>query len=233
MKNAIRFGADVLLLVAILFCTTCAAPLELTGRADEASAQQHRERGRALEDRAEQQASLYDPAASVESPVSFSLAMVPNINTPSPEISNIESANSVHYNPTADHIVRAKHEQAEAAEQYRMAAELEATTNAACEGMSDDEREANPLVGKVVDVHAFTHGARIVLVPELATRHFMAVLACHQAWQRERHFEGATDDPTALPNVRASLHDHVLTLSTSDADEVSVLVARSRLLSPH
>jgi hypothetical protein len=171
---------------------------------DDMSAEEHRHRAREHEGRADGHEGQYAGAASRRLPTSVGLAVVPRIDADSVEVGQIQPHDAASSNPSS-----------------------------ASSRCSAKERESSPLSGQVVEVQPIPQGVRLVLALMASAERMMPAIRYHQAFARERHFEGAPHCPLFVSNVDAvpEPDGRAIRLLTSGGEAaVKHLRARSRQL---
>jgi hypothetical protein len=201
-------------------------------RPDDASAREHRRRAAEHERQAGAHRSQFDPDARGSAQLQIGFPVVPHINSDSVDLGQVQQRGDADYNPTGGHLDEARADHEHASEHFRAAAELEAFTNAACNGVRPKAREASPLIGKVIGIQSVPKGVRLLLAPGMTASLLMSAIRCHQAFAREHHFEGAPNCPLYLRHVDAVFEPdgNAVRLVTIGDDAIQRLRARSRHL---
>lgn len=205
----------------------CASTAHRT-QPNDMSAQNHRRAAGAHQQRAGDHQGQFDAKAREESPVGFGFPVVANIN--STDLGESREPASGFHNPTAPHEGEAQAEREHASEHLRAASALEAFTDARCHDVSTEARETSPLIGAVSELQDLPTGVRLLLSPGVAAEPLLQAVRCHQAFARERHFEGAAHCPLYLSSVDVVLEPagDALRITTKDDSALDDLRTRSR-----
>lgn len=177
---------------------------------------------------AEEREAREEAARGSTSSVGIGLPVVPNINADSQDLGRIENAGAASLDVGPSPSDRAATLRRHAQEHRRAAAELEAFTDAACDGVGASARKTSPLHRRVARVTTIDKGVRLLLKPNVDADELLAAARCHQAFARERGYEGGHVCPLYVPDIQVVLEPGGKALRVTSAKPGYAKVIRSR-----
>lgn len=155
--------------------------------------------------------------------------VVPNINADSSELGQVEIPATEGVEVAPSESEQGKQLRRHAAGHQRAAAELEAFTDAQCEGVGVAERQKSPLHQRIARVANVNKGVRLVLAAGVDADALLAAARCHHAFARERGHQGGDDCPLFVPDIDIVLEPRgaALRLTSANPGYARALQARA------
>jgi hypothetical protein len=153
-------------------------------RADETSAEGHRQEAAHERTGAAERAALYDPRATRPDPTFVA------------DPANPAQVGGVFTNPTETNLREAEGHRAHARAHERAAQALERFEARECKGVPARERAACPLLGPATAIRDLPNGVRVELAATVPVAEVAAGMRCHYAFARARGF---TDEAAGCP----------------------------------
>jgi hypothetical protein len=213
-SNRYGMGAPVGALVFVI-----AAGCSHTVRPDSMSAEQHR-----------QEAAKETAAAQTEVVKAVSSAPPPNLGVNPGGIPDGYFYPVDSYDPTKQHLVRARHLEEHAREHREAAQKLEKFVQDECKSFPPETRISCPMLGPVTQISDIQGGVRVHFAPNTRVDAVVAHMRCHLAYAQANGFDTSASCPLYVPglDIRMTADGQAAELTSRDRRAAAEIRDRTR-----
>lgn len=134
------------------------------------------------------------------------------------------------YNPSTEHLARARQLEEHAREHRAAAAKLEAYTQAECRGFPPETRASCPMLGPVQQIEDIKGGVRVRFTPQTRVDAVAEHMRCHFVYAQQYGFDTVEGCPLYVKGleITVSADGKAIDLTSHDARTVDAIRARTR-----